>query len=842
MNKENITMSGRKRGGRRVMAYGLLTAGVLMFATDVLAQAANIVVTARRREENLQNIPLTVQAFDLEAIERGRVRDIQDVARLTPGLVFDQGFVPQDTRPQIRGLPATRGRPPVGVLIDGIDVSSASMLTAGGGMLANLRLIDAERIEVVKGPQSALYGRVAFGGAINYISKKPSNELEANLSFEYGNRGQLDIRGGFGIPIVEDVLAVRFNAAYEEYDGKYFNAVTETDVGGFDSTGVAIATRFTPNDRITMDTRYAHSEDDYDPRAQYLLSFATGQSTTLDLPPSAQGLMIPGFVGPQPLPMSVYIPNPGALGALDDVHFSRNPVTGQDFPGTTLDVDRVSNVLEIEFDNNITATSWTGWTKAEAYQNQDVSFFGMPDAMVDLPVPGMAEPLASAFWFDLDTTTRQINQEIRIGDLESEGLRWAVGGLYWDENVEQENQNYISLLSCIPFVPPCFAPPFPVVSADQNFQQVGPVPPGLIESRDTTHYSLYGILEWDVTSTITGTFEGRYSWEDLEVTWVAGGIGAFGPVNFGPVPITIGTLTTRSSDDSFFTPRIGVEWEANEDMLIYVSAAKGVKPGGISTIAGTGPDQGRFFPETLWNYEAGAKTSWMDDLLILNGALFYMDYKGKQATTLEPDPTNAQQNVLRVINAGAARVFGFELEATLQPFEGWTLTSGYTFLDTKYTDFTFKTTSGLGAALAGNCTVIPDPSPAVTSTCEIDNAGGPLERTPKHSMTFASYYVRALPWEGFDFVFDVAAQYQSKRFQDTNTYHFFDSYWNVDARAGVQGENFSVFVYGENVFDNDTVKSGQGTGDFFAPQSGSLAIATFAPDPAHYGVRVSLNY
>ena len=131
----------------RYLKSALLASAALAFgAESALAQIEEIIVTVRKREESLQEIPLTITAFDSSALERNRIQDISDLAKYTPGLVFDEGFVPQDTRPQIRGLPATRGRPPVGVLIDGIDVSSESMLTAGGCMLANLRLLDTERI------------------------------------------------------------------------------------------------------------------------------------------------------------------------------------------------------------------------------------------------------------------------------------------------------------------------------------------------------------------------------------------------------------------------------------------------------------------------------------------------------------------------------------------------------------------------------------------------------------------------------------------------------------------------------------------------------------------------
>jgi len=125
----------------------------------------DIVVTARNHRERLSDVPIAILAIDSKQIERQKVETFADVARLDSSLLFDVGSGLQDTRPVIRGLPSSRGRPPVGILIDGVDASTESMgASAGGSTLLNTRAIEIDRIEVVKGPQSALYGRVAFGG------------------------------------------------------------------------------------------------------------------------------------------------------------------------------------------------------------------------------------------------------------------------------------------------------------------------------------------------------------------------------------------------------------------------------------------------------------------------------------------------------------------------------------------------------------------------------------------------------------------------------------------------------------------------------------------------------
>ena len=133
-------------------------------------------MTARKREESAQDIPVAVSAISNESIERQRLRDTEDILKMVPGVQFDKAFASNDTRITMRGVNNNRGRASVAVLIDGIDTSGETISIAGGSSLLNTRLLDLERVEVIKGPQAALYGRNAFAGAINYVTKKPAME------------------------------------------------------------------------------------------------------------------------------------------------------------------------------------------------------------------------------------------------------------------------------------------------------------------------------------------------------------------------------------------------------------------------------------------------------------------------------------------------------------------------------------------------------------------------------------------------------------------------------------------------------------------------------------------
>ena len=148
-----------------------------VFTMSSVAQIEEIVVTARKKAENLQDIPVQVDVIGSEKLERAGITSLEDVAKMSASMVFDNGFSQQDTRITLRGLSPVRGRQNVAVLQDGVDLSSENLTIAGGTALINSRLFDLERVEIVKGPQSALYGRSAFAGAINYVTKKPTQEL-----------------------------------------------------------------------------------------------------------------------------------------------------------------------------------------------------------------------------------------------------------------------------------------------------------------------------------------------------------------------------------------------------------------------------------------------------------------------------------------------------------------------------------------------------------------------------------------------------------------------------------------------------------------------------------------
>jgi outer membrane receptor protein involved in Fe transport len=253
-----------------VSSAALVIAGMLLTVPRTgLAQIEEIVVTTRKKTESLQDLPIAVDAIGAQQIERQGITNIEDVTKLSPSVQFDQSYGPADNRVAIRGLSNTRGRSNVAFLVDGIDVTSENLISAGSGLLVNQRLLnDVERIEIVKGPQSALYGRAAFAGAISYITKEPGDELETKIRLDVAEYGKFQMDGSIGGPIagLEDKLGIRASGVYWTEDGAYINSVSGEQIGGGEGYASALTGVFTPTDLIKVKGRVEYSRDKLKPR------------------------------------------------------------------------------------------------------------------------------------------------------------------------------------------------------------------------------------------------------------------------------------------------------------------------------------------------------------------------------------------------------------------------------------------------------------------------------------------------------------------------------------------------------------------------------------------------
>jgi iron complex outermembrane receptor protein len=817
----------------------------LAVAGDASAQMEEVLVTARKREENLQKVPVAVNAFSSEEIQRLAINDLNDLGKYTASVIFDTGFAPQDTRVVIRGLSPVRGRQNVAILQDGVDISSQSITTNGGSLLINPRYFDVERIEVVKGPQNALYGRSAFNGAINYVMRKPSEEFNARAFTDIGQNGQAEFRGSVGGPIIGKTLLGDISAAVWNFDGFYDNSVTGSGVGGQEGQAFSGSLVWNASEKLSVRLRGEYLDDEYEPLPyRQLLQDQRRLLPEASVTPPAPG-QLPIFNPNINLPPRNGIRGTyGTLPSADSVTvaLSENPRTGQDYPGTRREVTRFT--LSGDYDLGPATLTYLGHVaSAETREFSD----GFSDGSVSLNFVGAERRL------DGDTDLQ--SHELRLSSNGDGPVSWTVGGLYWHEEADalEGSFNCINILFGPPPYPPC-ADVVAAVGTDAS--PLNPDP----WARETTHWSAYGLVDWEVVNGLNLIFEGRYTDEELDSSGprrdgTSRIIGVPGNAFFGPqtIPAADGILDAPVSD-SFFSPKVTAQWSPNDDMMFYASWAQTYKPAGVALLTGGAggfdPAGQTFETEEMQVWEVGGKTQWLDDRLIFNAALFFQDYTDKQVSVQRVDPVSGLL-VPRTENASAAEVLGFEADINWAATDWLQLRASYTFLDSEYSDFVEITAGAANVAQGGNC--VPDNSLGPFQ-CRIDLSGNELEFAPRHAavggFTLQSRLVGETDW-----FIDGNVIYQGERFSDRFNSVGLDSYTVADFRFGVRGSNWEVLAYLENAFDDDTIKNALGGAntaalEFVGPPFDGLPT-TFVfppsqilimPDRRQFGIRASYRF
>lgn len=820
------------------ISFYLAPAAVLAQSTQDTEESAGaeetgsaIVVTARRREETVFDVPFAIDAITSEQIAARGINNVEDIARYTPGLVFDRGISLQDTRPVIRGLPATRGRPPVGVLLDGIDISTESLGNAGGGSLLNTRLLDLERIEVVKGPQSALYGRSAFAGAINYVTKRPTEDLEGEVRASYARFDTYELGGSISGPIA-DGFGFRVNVQHAESEGDYDNPVSGGNLNAFDTTGGSLAFEYDAGPDFNAYLRLSYSEYLYSqPAMQNLSGFVPGNvSRPGPNTPEGQavqagidgGALVGGF-GPV---LTSNVPARQTLAFTGVTGLSIDPRTGEDFPGN--DGNVFSATLNITADLGPFDFIYNGgYVIQDERLVYDGDFFGLaPVAFVD----GSAEPLNIFDYVDFDNDLEIISQEFRFQDFGTGPLRWAVGGLYWHSDNQQQS-NSIRAISGFPLNG---SPAVAGFSGNSIFEASVPNVPPSPFAREIDSLSAYGLVEFDVTDALTVIAEARYIWEETQVTRSDFVQAAFAPVAPGFVN---GVQRDQISDDAI-VPRFAVSYEPTGDILVYASAAKGFKPAGISELDfASALSDSRFLSEQVWNYEFGAKTQLANGQIQLSAAVFYMDWTDKQVTQLIEAPGAPSGFRASVQNAGAAEVLGLDASIVVQPnfAPGLTWDVGYTYLDTEYTDFTVLTNSAFTVTEGANCTIV---QLAGSPVCQVSYNGNRLERAPKHQIVTNLNYRTELT-DSVALILGGSLQYQGSRFLTETNRLKLPSFVNIDMQAGVEINNLLVQAFVTNLTKEDAIRSAQNNFDL---STFGRSVNLFAPPRRSFGVRTRFSF
>jgi iron complex outermembrane recepter protein len=830
-------------------------------ADDQVTVLEPVIVTARRVTENLQEVPLAVQAITESEIIRANVRGIDDVARLSAGLTYDIGGFPNDTRPAVRGMQSERGRPSVAVMLDGIDLSGENLAIAGGTAGVATSLLDIQRIEVVKGPQSTLYGRNAFAGAINYISKVPDFETEFNASIELAEANTTEARVSLTGPLIADTLAYRFNLATRDTDGHYTNPVNGGPLGGETFDGGSLSLRFTPRPNIDITGRIQITDTQQTDLPTAFLSAdervpVPGGSFTAG-PPGTPPTPCPESLESVPAAVFTACTRGTITGAIEasenDVQMGLNPLTGR--PPSGMGVDQTVGSLQAKWDTDFGEFRYLfGYHQNESYIEADGDFtdFAGP--------PGFVFSLSALQQLDyenelIDHTALWVKQLDRVQFLFGFQILDEESTLLNDSKFWMRNPDS-----------PLAGPPFFLA----NQAETNPFP--AFYTRNTDYRAVFGRVLWNATDSLRIGLEARQN-ED-EITYTLPGwrlqdtsLSRLTPVCLpdipqgatfagvpGPEVPPPGTVQAcpRSETISFseLTPRFTVDWQASANAMLYGSVARGYKPGGFNVNEVNELDGQRYLPEFVTAYEFGVKTEWFSRSLTVNADVYYNDYTDQQIG-VQRNQQGSGGSIVAVpglVNAGEVETKGFELDAD------WYLDNGLSlFLSYAYTDATYKTyvqgpPAGATEEDFSACGV-PDgqtSSPQVRAesgnVCA-DFSGRAVPKNPEHALNLNAFYSRPFGTDGHEWFIDAAARYRSKRYVDEANLSWTPAYTIFDLTAGVELDRLTITAFVRNLTDDDTIRSAQrqvdpGNPEGFAP---GRAIVAYLPEPRTFGVRAAIK-
>ena len=663
--------------------------------TDAKAEStadAEIIVTARNRTEKLQDVPLAITSFDSAALERNHVRNLNDIAYLTPGLSITSGGSEFGVNPVIRGqtnLNGGAGDPNVAVFIDGIYISNNTAINVG--------LTDIERIEVVKGPVSSLYGRNAFAGAINYVSKKPSTtEMSGRIQATGGNDQQYGVMGSISVPVIKDILGVRVAGGYDHFGGSYKDQVNGNRAGGYEKRDVQASFLFTPSSQFTATGSYYYGNDKFAPSAIAYNVNNCGTRAAIVSPQDPSGLGFSQFCGRfDPDAHPVEVPSVPKLS---------------NATGNARKVNLASLHLTYDF-GAFTLSSLTGYTKVD--QERLTDFIGRRDGIPFnlFPGPGTVNLLEL---FGSNTNNEDFSQEFRVQSPADKTFRVQVGGFYF------KGRTFSTTLLSLDSTPiPAgqgVAPGFPT-----NSLTVGGVVSNTIIGQTLSHdrqYSGFVGADYDITDSLTISGEYRYTDQKkdqfvLRTTGCPGNLTVATAACAGPAPTPYlypNGVNPVSGKFTFSNYRGTVKYVIQPGINAYASVANGTKAGGFNQRAVAAPDGSqpdlKFNPETNVTYELGLKNSLLDNRLQINLALYHIDTKGIQISGPSSVPTNPG---LVTKNFGSVRNTGFEVEVNAKVAEGVKVNGGVSWANPKFGNDAFD------FGFAGACLTIPTCAPRVVT-------------------------------------------------------------------------------------------------------------------------------
>ncbi len=588
------------------------------------AGSGDIIVTAQRRAERLQDVPLSIQAVSGETLDQRQISSFTDLQRVSPGLVFNQASSPRSSGTIIRGIGTNTFSDAVEGAV-GINIDGVVMGRQGAGFAD---FADIERIEVLRGPQGITFGKNASAGLISIITRRPTENLSGNAFLSYGSDNEMKANGSLSGPLIADTLLARVSGFISRRDGIIDNVNDGRDLNDVDDWGVRAKLEFRPSDTINILLTGDWSERQPDCCTWTTRSY--GASATLRAAETAAGII----AGPN-----------NRQTTLGGRLFTRQEARG------------VSGEVNIELGDH-TLTSITAYRRWNAIDNNDAD--RTPLALLDINQGDVAQ--------------RQFSQEIRLASPANQRVEYVLGLFYFNQQIVNNSIQQGTFGVRLPPGLQLSRAQFTEVDT-RNYAAFGQ---GSFEVVDGlklllgARYTNERIGIDFIRSTLPGTLTLTAPYSCTRATPATCGPG-------GPQP-----GVPSSSDDSW-SWRAGLQYQPTRDLNLFATVTRGYKGAAFNSQIDVSLIQ-RVAPEIPTSYEAGVRSTWLDGALTVNATLFRTKFKNFQAEAVTISPIS-NLLTFTIVNAGELETQGVELELSARPTPGLTFDMNLAYTDASFKSF-----------------------------------------------------------------------------------------------------------------------------------------------------------
>ena len=736
------------------------------------------VVTARHREENIQDVAISMSALDASAIEKTFSRTIDEITGMSPNLIINPILGNGTVGVSLRGMQTAEVEksfdPAVAIYQDGVYLAS----TTG----ALLNIWDAERIEVLRGPQGTLFGRNTIGGLLHVIRSKPTGEMDGKLVATFAENDQEDFKARINFPEFAGI-SLKLSAVNSEGGGYIRNPIRGETLGDNNLFMYTIDGLWAPTDNFDLRVIYDDISDDTDTRPVTCL-------TTSDEALGAFGTVFTD-VGDGVLPGSG-LPNECATSK-----------EGNDLFTTYTSKDQYAEL------HTEAVTIHANWQINEdhkfavVYGNREVDEKALNE------FDGIS--------FDLFRTSRpqqedQESLEIRIESDWSDTFRSTMGVFLWDGGYTLQ-QNSAFLQS---------------TNGPESFTA------SPLYSQDVESTAYFAQLEWDVTDKLSLNFGGRYieekkslcmtvadySFDGSNVDYVdVEGYSKTATAQWGKDCPSWGAAVYDSSFDgsetwSKFTPRIGVQYELERGMA-YITYSEGFRSGGFNGRATSIETTGPYKPESVAQWELGTKLTMLENTLHLNFSVFTIAYDDKQEDIIKLG-TDGQATVTIIENASSATINGVEFDFTWYLAEAFSVRGNVGFLDASFDDFLANSVTGVVDLSDIEMRRAPEMTAGLTALWERQLSNGNVVIANLSYAWKDDYYVSAT----------ANADHTPGGYIGFNPSKV-DSFGIVDASINYETDHWTFSVFGKNLTDEVYLMS------FLDDSANNIATSTTDPTPTY---------